>query len=134
MTGPTRDDEGAVAVEQPHWWLGSNEHPYWATPRSVTVRRRLTGPGGRVAVVVELDPPAQSVHDDEPRSRWLLTTRYAGDSLDHVDRGPVDVHVLRPKDDSLLQGDQFVEGAVTIEAWAELYPTREAAAATTGGA
>ena len=123
-----------MTAATPVFWLGSNEHPYWATPRAATVRRRLTGPGGRVALAVDLDPPAQSVHDGEPRATWLLTNRYAGDTVDGIERWPVDVHVLRPKDDAVLDGERFDEGDVTIEAWAELYPTRDGAAATTGGA
>jgi hypothetical protein len=91
---------------------------------------RVTNPGRDDLLLIRIDPPligqkyGLGEHDID---LVLIATRHLGETLFPIDSWPVYVHVARPLVDVPEKHDKLSTDQYESVAWAELYPTEDAA-------
>jgi hypothetical protein len=81
-------------------------------------------------LLVQVEPPLIGQYyglGDQDIDALIVATRHKGDSLFPIDRWPVFVHVARLLINKSGVIDQIRDNQYESIAWAELYPTEEAA-------
>lgn len=98
-------------------------------PRRCRPIRRLYGENRDDYLLISIDPPLNGQVlglGERELDQVIVATRHRGESLFPITRWPVSVHVARllvPFEGQFVVRDNEVESI----AWAELYPTEEAA-------
>lgn len=114
----------------PHFFLASTEGYDMEEPRACWRLRRVLNEFRDDLLLIRIDPPVTGQKfglGDQDFDEVIVTTHHEGASLFPISEWPLYVHVARllaplPDNQTRLQSS----GIETI-AWAELYPTLEAA-------
>lgn len=118
-----------VCRRKPDFYLASSEGYGLETPRKAYRVARLKADYRDDLLLIRIDPPLPGGQYDRQRDIDLVVVavRHAGASLFPIATWPVFVHVALPVGETPLPGRVLSEGDLVSVAWAELYPTEEAA-------
>ncbi len=114
---------------KPDFYLASSEGYGLETPRKAYRVARLKADYRDDLLLIRMDPPLPGGQYDRQRDIDLavVAVRHAGASLFPIVTWPVFVHVALPVGETPLPDRVLSEGDLVSVAWAELYPTEEAA-------
>jgi hypothetical protein len=114
----------------PDFYLASTEGYRLEQPRAAFALRRLHGNGRRDFLVIRIAPPLPGDWyglGDVAIDTLVLATRHEGASMFPISAWPLAVHVALSKVANVEQRARIQETDLVPIAWAELYPTEEAA-------
>lgn len=111
--------------------LASKEHRGdWARVRRASLRGKLSDTEGRSYLWVRVDPPVigqtYGLGQDDITD-LLLSPHFEGDSLFPISKFPTHVYIYRSTDNSITPEQPLSRDTLILEAWGELYETRDQA-------
>ncbi len=121
----------------PDFFLGSSDsRGDFARARAASARARLAGPNNVQYLWIRVEPAiigqpyglgGADIHD------LIIAPHYDGSTLFPIKEFPMPVVVYRALSDRVFETLRFGEEDVSNIAWGELYRTRDAAVAASGG-
>ena len=116
---------------EPDFYLASSEGYGLEIPRACHRIKRLAVTNRRDCLLISLEPPIvgqQYGLGDRDIACVVIAPRHAGSSLFPISTWPVFVHVARPLVADPELREVLDDGELEEIGWAEIYPTRRAAA------
>jgi hypothetical protein len=116
-------------MADPDFFLASSEGYDLEDPRKAYLVTLIKGPNG-IFALVKIDPVIigqQYGLGQADISEVLIAPRLEGDTLVNISRWPIPVHVFRSLIGDLSHTELISEDEMILIAWAEIYPTEQAA-------
>lgn len=121
-----------IVGDNPDFYLASSEGYGLESPRRCWRLRRVALTARDDLLLVKIDPPLiyrDAAAGERVIEQVVLAARHKGYSIASIKEWPFYVHVARLKRPDVPPDGQLAPEDVETIAWAELYPTQEAAEA-----